>query len=389
MTAPVRILCINSGSSSLKLALYAGESRVAACDVEGIGLAAGRLVTRDATGGVTREEGGRFGDARAALRAALDRSDALRPEAIGHRVVHGGAAHEAPELVTPRLIAALQAIVPLAPLHMPAALDGIDAAAALFPRIPQVACFDTAFHRAMPAVAHRLPLPRALAARGVQRYGFHGLSYEYVVATLGASLGRGVIAHLGNGASLAAVRDGRPVDTTMGFTPAGGLMMGTRSGELDPGVMLYLLAHEGCDAASLARLVQHESGLLGVSGTTSDMKTLLEVRDRDPHAAEAVELFCYVLRKHIGAFAAVLGGIDTLVFTGGIGAHAAAVREEACRGLAHLGIRIDGERNVRDEPIISVPGGACTVRTLRTDEDLMIARHTRRVVGLQRNPHSV
>ena len=234
----------------------------------------------------------------------------------------------------------------------------------------------------MPAVAQRLPLPRALRAKGIQRYGFHGLSYEYVVATIGAAtLGRAVIAHLGNGASLAAVRDGLPVDTTMGFTPTGGLMMGTRSGDLDPGVLVHLLAHEGFDAGAIERLVDHESGLLGVSGTTSDMKALLETRATETHAAEAVELFCYVLRKHIGAFAAVLGGIDTLVFTGGIGERAAPVREETCRSLEHLGIRIDRERNARHDPIISAPGSACTVRTVRTDEDLMIARHTRALLA--------
>jgi len=384
MTVPVRVLCVNGGSSSLKLALYEDENRIASCDVEGIGFAEGRLGTRDATGQVVREERGRFSDARAALRAALEGSAALRPDAIGHRVVHGGPAHDAPEPLTPRLLAELRTLVPLAPLHLPAALAGIDAVSTLFPGLPQVACFDTAFHRGLPAVAHRLPLPRALAARGIQRYGFHGLSYEYVVATIGAAtLGRAVIAHLGNGASLAAVRDGRPVDTTMGFTPAGGLMMGTRSGDLDPGILVHLLAHEGFDASAIERLVHHESGLLGVSGTTSDMKTLLEVRATDPRAAEAVELFCHVLRKHIGALTAVLGGIDTLVFTGGIGEHAAQVREESCRGLEHLGIRIDRERNDRNEAVVSAPRSACTVRTLRTDEDLVIARHTRMVVATQ------
>jgi acetate kinase len=384
VTSRVRVLCVNSGSSSLKLALFEDENRVAACEVDGVGLAEGRLRSQGATGRVVRDERGRFADSGAALRAALDGSDALRPDAIGHRVVHGGPAHEAPERVTSRLLAELRTLVPLAPLHLPAALAGIEAASALFPAVPQVACFDTAFHRAMPAVSHRLPLPRGLAARGIQRYGFHGLSYEYVVATLGAAtLGRAVIAHLGNGASLAAVRDGRPVDTTMGFTPAGGLMMGTRSGDLDPGVLVHLLAHEGFGASSIERLVDHESGLLGVSGTTSDMRALLEARATDPRAAEAIELFCHVLRKHIGAFAAVLGGIDTLVFTGGIGEHAAPVREEACRGLEHLGIRIDRERNARHEAVVSAPGSACTVRTLRTDEDLMIARHTRTVVAMR------
>jgi acetate kinase len=383
MMGPDRVFCVNSGSSSIKLALYEHERRIASFDVEGLGLVAGRLVARDATGRTVRDERGRFGDARAAFRAVLEGSERLRPDAIGHRVVHGGAAHDAPELVTPELLAALRTLVPLAPLHLPAALAGIEAASALFPGLPQVACFDTAFHRALPAVARRLPLPRALAARGIERYGFHGLSYEYVVATLDeARRGRVIIAHLGNGASLAAVRDGRPVDTTMGFTPAGGLMMGTRSGDLDPGIVPHLLAHEGFDARAIEHLVHYECGLLGVSGTTSDMKALLEARASDTRAAEAVELFCHLLRKHVGALAAVLGGVDTLVFTGGIGEKAAPVRAEACRGLEHLGIRIDHERNARHDAIVSAAGSACTVRTLRTDEDFMIDRHTRAVVTM-------
>jgi len=379
---PVRVLCVNSGSSSLKVALYEDETRIASSVVEGIGLGEGRLTVRDASARVLRDELGAFPDAGAALRAVLAGAAFPALDGVGHRIVHGGTGHAAPERVTPQLLVALRTLVPLAPLHLPAALAGIDALSTHFPALPQVACFDTAFHRRMPAVAQRLPLPRALRAKGIQRYGFHGLSYEYVVATIGAAtLGRAVIAHLGNGASLAAVRDGLPVDTTMGFTPTGGLMMGTRSGDLDPGVLVHLLAHEGFDAGAIERLVDHESGLLGVSGTTSDMKALLETRATETHAAEAVELFCYVLRKHIGAFAAVLGGIDTLVFTGGIGERAAPVREETCSSLEHLGIRIDRERNARHDPIISAPGSACTVRTVRTDEDLMIARHTRALLA--------
>jgi acetate kinase len=379
---PLRVLCVNSGSSSLKVALYEDETPIVSAAVEGIGLDEGRLTVRDAAARVLREEPGVFPDASAALHRAVAAAGFPAPHAAGHRIVHGGADHAAPERVTPQLLAALRTLVPLAPLHLPAALHGIEAASAHFPELPQVACFDTAFHRRMPAVAQRLPLPRALRAKGIERYGFHGLSYEYVVATVGAAtLGRAIIAHLGNGASLAAVRDGLPVDTTMGFTPTGGLMMGTRSGDLDPGVLVHLLAHEGYDAAAIERLVDHESGLLGVSGVTSDMKALLETRGTQPHAAEAVELFCYVLRKHIGAFAAVLGGIDTLVFTGGIGERAAPVREDTCRGLEHLGIQIDHTRNARHDAVISVLGSTCTVRIVPTDEDLMIARHTRALLA--------
>jgi len=261
---------------------------------------------------------------------------------------------------------------------LPSAIQGIEAVAERFPSMPQVACFDTAFHRRMPQVAQRYPLARTLWDAGVRRYGFHGLSFEYIVATLGdAARGRLIIAHLGNGASLAAVVNNQPLETTMGFTPAGGLMMGTRSGDLDPGLLIYMMKEKGYKAGELDELVNNHAGLLGVSGTSPDMKTLLEEREHDPHAAQAVELFCYYLRKQIGALSAVTGGLDTLVFTGGIGEHAAPVRWEVCEGLSYLGIRLDPERNGRNADVISVTGSPCTVRVIPTNEDLMIARHTR------------
>jgi acetate kinase len=230
----------------------------------------------------------------------------------------------------------------------------------------------------MPEVAQRLPLSHDLWDEGVRRYGFHGLSYEYIVFTLGArAQGRLVIAHLGNGASLAAVLDGRPLDTTMSFTPTGGLMMGTRSGDLDPGVLLHLMREKSFDHDQLDHAVNEQAGLLGVSGISPDMKILLEQKEREPRAAQAVELFCYQLRKHIGAMTAVLGGLDTLVFTGGIGEHAAPVRWDVCRELAYLGIRLDAERNAAHAEIISAPESTCTVRVIPTNEDLMIARQTR------------
>ena len=384
MSAPSRVLCLNSGSSSLKLALYDDETRLASVTVEQIGSDRGRITTRDNARRIESEAPGTFADTQAALRAAFSALDAAKlhpPDAVGHRVVHGGPHYAAPERVTTALVAALRALTPFAPLHLPAAIAGIEAVTARFHGVPQVACFDTAFHRRMPEVSQRLPLPRALWAKGIRRYGFHGLSYEYIVATVGAAtLGRAVIAHLGNGASMAAVRDGLPVDTTMGFTPTG-FMMGTRSGDLDPGVLLHLLAHERYDVAALERLVDREAGLLGVSGITADMKTLLAVRQHEPAAARAVGLFCHQLRKNVGALAAILGGIDALVFTGGIGEHAAPVRWEACSGLEHLGIHLDRERNARHDPVISVEGSTCTVRVVPTDEDLMIARHTRTVLG--------
>jgi len=390
MAPVVSILSLNSGSSSLKFALYkaepAGETLLASGAVERIGLAQGLLWVRGADGGrsllLERKED--FSDHEAAVAAVFGAAARLRlpePSAVGHRVVHGGAHHTAPERVDARLLADLRALVPLAPLHLPAAVAGIEAVAARFPDLPQAACFDTAFHRRMPELAQRFALPGALWEAGVRRYGFHGLSYEYVLDALGdAARGRVVIAHLGNGASMAAVRDGVPVDTTMGFTPAGGFMMGTRSGDLDPGILVHLMRERGWGADEVERLVIREAGLLGVSGLSPDMKTLLEAREQNLQAALAVDLFCYQARKHVGALAAALGGLDTLVFTGGIGERAAPVRRQICQGLVHLGIELDPERNQAHAGTISTPPSPCTVRVIPTDEDLMIARHTRRLL---------
>jgi acetate kinase len=379
------ILCINSGSSSLKFALYSlgelGETKIAQGAVEGIGLPAGHLWIRDKNNNVLADIRRAFPEHVAAAESvseAANNSGFPRPAAAGHRVVHGGPRHSAAERVNASFLRELRELIPFAPLHLPSAIQGIDAVAARFPGLPQVACFDTAFHRRMPEVAQRLPLSHDLWDEGVRRYGFHGLSYEYIVFTLGArAQGRLVIAHLGNGASLAAVLDGQPLDTTMSFTPTGGLMMGTRSGDLDPGVLLHLMREKSFDHDQLDHAVNEQAGLLGVSGISSDMKILLEQKEREPRAAQAVELFCYQLRKHIGAMTAVLGGLDTLVFTGGIGEHAAPVRWDVCRELAYLGIRLDAERNAAHAEIISAPESTCTVRVIPTNEDLMIARQTR------------
>jgi len=385
----ISILSLNSGSSSLKFAFYetetAGERLLASGAVERIGLAEGLLWVRGADGGrsLLLERKEEFPDHEAAVDAVFGAAARLRlpePGAVGHRVVHGGADHSAPERVDGRLLADLRALVPLAPLHLPAAVAGIEAVAARFPRLPQAACFDTAFHRRMPELAQRFALPDALWEAGVRRYGFHGLSYEYVLDALGAAArGRVIVAHLGNGASMAAVRDGAPMDTTMGFTPAGGFMMGTRSGDLDPGVLIHLVRERGWGADEVERLVTREAGLMGVSGLSPDMKTLLAAREH-PRAALAVDLFCYQARKHVGALTAVLDGLDILVFTGGIGERAAPVRRRICEGLAHLGIEIDAERNQAHAGTISTPRSPCTVRVIPTDEDLMIARHTRRLL---------
>lgn len=274
------------------------------------------------------------------------------------------------------LLEDLRRLIPYAPLHLPAEIQGIEAVAARFPELPQVACFDTAFHRRMPELAQRFPLPRNFWDEGLRRYGFHGLSYEYIVDQIGATaLGRAVIAHLGNGASMTAVKAGQPLETTMGFTPTGGFMMGTRTGDLDPGLLIHLLT-QGYDASTLEQLVNDQSGLLGVSGISPDMKTLLDRREHDAHAAEAIDMFCYQLRKTIGALTAALGGLDTLVFTGGIGEHAAPVRWEVCQGLAYLGIQLDSQQNERHAPVISSAKSQRMVRVVPTNEDLMIARHT-------------
>jgi acetate kinase len=379
------ILCINSGSSSIKFALYAlqeNEQLIAAGAVERIGLPGSWLWLRDHQGNRLVDEHADYANHKEAVKAmfvtAIEAQHLPTPDGVGHRVVHGGPTHMAPERVSPELIHILRGLVPLAPLHLPAEIKGIDAVAEHYPGLGQAVCFDTAFHRRIPPVAQRLPIVRSLWHEGIHRYGFHGLSYEYIVSSLGGHIkGRAIIAHLGNGASMAALKDGTPQDTTMGFSALGGLMMGTRCGDLDPGVLLYLMDEKGCDARQLERLLNRRSGLIGVSGISSDMKTLLDQRATEPHAAEAIELFCYTARKYIGALSAVLGGLDTLVFTGGIGERAAPVRWMICHGLEYLGIRLDPGNNDAHADIISTNDSPCCVRVIPTNEDLMIARHTR------------
>ena len=361
------VVALNAGSSSLKYAVFGDTER-----------AEGDAVLR---GVFDRIGSGGLADHAAAVHAVLDELDRRgleRPRVVGHRLVHGGPAHTEPTIVDDALIAALQDAVPFAPLHLPIELAAIAAVRVRFADIPQVVCFDTGFHRTLPELVRRFPLPAAWLGAGIRRYGFHGLSFEYLATSLPAArLRRAVFAHLGNGASMVAVRDGRSIDTTMGLTPTGGLVMGTRSGDLDPGLLLYLLDH-GCDTRQLAHLVDHDAGLLAISETTSDMQRLLELRATEPRAALAIDVFCYHARKAIGALAAVLGGIETLVFTGGIGEHAAPIRFEICRGLEHLGIALDDARNSTGAPIIGQ--GRCEVHVIRTDEERMIARHARRLV---------
>ena len=379
------ILCLNSGSSSIKFALYeldTGEQLVVKGAIERIGMAGSWLWLQDGSGKRLMDRIQDFPNHGAAVKtlftSVMEDNHLPQPDGIGHRVVHGGPYHTCHEIVTPDLILTLRRLIPFAPLHLPPEILGIDAVIEEFPDLGQVVCFDTAFHRSIPEIARRFPLPRSLWHEGVYRYGFHGLSYEYVVHKLGDDAhGRIVIAHLGNGASMTALRDGISVDTTMGFTPTAGLMMGTRSGDLDPGLLVYLIEEKGYDASQLNKLLNYRSGLIGVSGISSDMKTLLVKRDTDAHAAQAIEMFCYQARKSIGALATVLGGLDRVVFTGGIGERAAPVRELTCEGLDHLGIRLDPERNANHAEIISVDGSSCTVQVIPTNEDLVIARHTR------------
>jgi acetate kinase len=386
---PRHVLCLNAGSSSLKFALYRmaenEEDLLARGAVERIGLERGSLWLKDLSNGSTSEHDRAFTDHTEAAQAALGALDALglpAPDAVGHRVVHGGAEYTEPVVIDKTVIDDLRGLSPFAPLHLPGELLCVEAVQKRYKTLRQVACFDTSFHRGMPERAERFPLPRALWDEGVRRYGFHGLSYEYVMGALGDDArGRLIIAHLGNGASMAAVHDGRCVDTTMGLTPTGGLMMGTRSGDLDPGVILYLMRERGYGLEKLSRMVDHESGLLGVSGLSRDMKSLLERRGEDANAALAVEMYCYHLVKHIGALAAALGGLDALVFTGGIGERAAPLREEVCSELGHLGVRLDSALNGRHAEVISEPESRCKVMIIPTNEDLVIARHTHRLTS--------
>ncbi len=389
----IRLLTINTGSSSLKAALYAmahDERRELAVQTERIGDSDAHIRIVDADGTILLDEQRDLADHDAALAAVFawlhdQRGD--RPfDAVGHRVVHGGLHYREPQRVTPEIVAALRELTAIDPDHMPQALDAICTVSAAYPDLPQVVCFDTAFHRHMPPVARRYALPRAYADAGVIRYGFHGLSYEYIMQALraedwAAADGRVIIAHLGNGASMAAVRGGVGIETTMGFTPTGGLVMGTRSGDLDPSVVLSLLRSRGMTPDDASALLNKQAGMRGVSETSGDMRDLLQKEASDPRAAEAIDLFCYQAKKFLGALAAALGGVDTLVFTGGIGEHAAPVRERICAGLAFLGIRLDPARNAAHAPIISPDGAPVTVRVMPTDEDLMIARHTYRLLA--------
>jgi acetate kinase len=314
------------------------------------------------------------------------RSDALT--AVGHRIVHGGPKYSKPQRITTEMVEELHQLSPFDPEHLPEEILLTEAFHHRFPDMPQVACFDTAFHHDLPCVARLLPIPRRYEAQGVRRYGFHGLSYAFLMGELArlagteTAQGRVILAHLGNGASLAAVHGGKPVDTSMSFTPTAGIPMSTRSGDLDPGLVWYLAHTEKMSAKRFNEMVNFQSGLLGISETSSDMHDLLECEAQDVRAAEAVALFCYQVKKWIGAFAAALGGLDTLVFAGGIGENAPIVRTRICDGLGFLGIELEEKRNAANEGVISAAAGRVTVRVIRTDEEWMIAKMVCRILDL-------
>ncbi|MEW6164248.1 MAG: acetate/propionate family kinase [Pseudomonadota bacterium] len=385
------LLTLNAGSSSIKFALFERAAPVPARpelvgQIDGIG-ATPHLKARDKAGNTLDDidlpiDGD--GQHRAALAHLVDWLHAHEAgwtiAGVGHRVVHGAESYSHPIRLNDAHVARLREFIPLAPLHQPHNLAGIEAMRDALPGIPQVACFDTAFHRTQPPIAQLFALPRRITAQGVRRYGFHGLSYEYIADVLPLHLpaaqadGRVIVAHLGNGASMCAMLGRKSQATTMGFTAVEGLMMGTRTGSLDPGVLLYLMDYDGMDAKALTRLLYKESGLLGVSGVSQDMRELL-ASDK-PEAREAVDLFCYRIVREIGSLAAAIGGLDALVFTGGIGEHAAPVREAVCRQLGWLGLDLDAAANAQDAENIAAPASRVAALVLPTNEEWMLARHT-------------
>jgi acetate kinase len=388
------ILALNSGSSSLKFGLYrTGAERTEGLlsgEAEAIGGGNSKFSVQDRHGKTIISESVPLPGQRAAvIRVAtlLADADEPAPGAIGHRVVHGGPQLRQHCLIDGPVLRELEAATAFAPLHTPPALAVIRFAQERFPGLPQVACLDTAFHAGLPDVARVLPIPRQLQSAGIQRYGFHGLSCESILQQLGGNLpGRVVIAHLGNGASVTAVKGGKSIDTSMGLTPTGGVIMGTRCGDLDPGVLVYLIRENKLDAAQLEELVDHRSGLLGISGVGSDMRRLHEAASSNPDARLAVQMFCYSVRKQIAAMIAALGGVDLIVFTGGIGENDPEVRAAICDGLSWIGVRLADERNRAASNPINDPASRCPVLVLGSQEDEQIARHAWALVDRRQSP---
>jgi acetate kinase len=391
------ILVINAGSSSIKFSVFEtlpdrAVSATADGEVAGIGPSA-RLSVHDRAGRVLIDHpisGKDHDEALAAVHLwfTSDFGSKVGFDGVGHRVVHGGVSYSQPALIDEHVIADLSELIPLAPLHLPHNIAAIRSIASTLPDVPQVACFDTAFHRAQSEIAQEYGLPRTLSVKGIRRYGFHGLSYEYIVSVLPKVMpeyadGRVVVAHLGNGASMCAIHHGRSVATTMGFSTVEGLLMGTRTGTLDPGVVLYLLQHEGMNARAVEHMIYEQSGLLGVSDVSGDMRALLA--SDVPFAQNAVDLFVYRIKRELGSLAAALGGLDALVFTAGIGENSPEVRARVCRDARWLGIILDEEANARNASRISIPESPASAWTIPTNENLVIARHTRRMIDRQRN----
>ena len=389
------VLTVNGGSSSIKFAMFEADGtlrRILEGRIEGIGLAEGNFAVKGLNPADTFSRPIVAAEHTAAVSVLMDwvqdRIAGSTLTAVGHRVVHGGPKYWEPQRITREMIEALQQLSAFDPEHLPEEILLTEAFHRRFPTLPQIACFDTAFHHDMPRVARLLPIPRRYDTKGVQRYGFHGLSCAYLmeelarVAGAGTANGRVILAHLGNGASVTAVRGGKSVDTSMSFTPTAGMPMSTRSGDLDPGLGWYLARTEQVTAKQFHHMVNHESGLLGVSETSFDMRELLLRESKDIRAAEAVELFCYQAKKWISAMAGALEGVDTLVFAGGIGEKAPKVRARMCRGLEFLGIALDGTRNDANAPVISSDGSTATVRVIRTDEEWIIAKTVCGIVGL-------
>ena len=388
------ILVLNAGSSSLKFSLFAEAgvepAVVASGKIESIDTSP-HFIAKDSVGQTASEKRWAQGTQLGHDGAVAHLVDWLKATyashyqlvAVGHRVVHGGVDYSAPVRIDPGVVAKLEKLIPLAPLHQPHNLAPIRSLMERTPQLPQVACFDTAFHRSNPPLAQMFALPSELTGSGVRRYGFHGLSYEYIASVLPkfderAARGKTVVLHLGNGASMCSLQAGASVASTMGFTALDGLPMGTRCGAIDPGVILYLLDERKMDARAIEKLLYHQSGLLGVSGISSDMRTLLA--SSDPRARLAIDLYCYRIRRELGSLAAALGGLDAMVFTGGIGENSAAIRERVCRDAAWLGVELDPAANGASGPRISTPEARASAWTIPTNEELMIARHTRRLL---------
>jgi acetate kinase len=392
---PSLVLTINGGSSSIKFALFeAGDTlkRILEGSIERIGLPESSLRVKSLNPADSFSRSVKAPDHTAAVEVLMDwieeRGDHEAFAAVGHRVVHGGPKFSEPQVISAEMITELRRLSPFDPEHMPEEILLTEAFHHRFPGLAQVACFDTAFHHDLPRVAQLLAIPRRYEAQGIRRYGFHGLSYEFLIGELArlgdpaATKGRVILAHLGNGASLAAVRNGKSIDTSMSFTPTAGVPMSTRSGDLDPGLVWYLARSEKMSAKQFNEMVNFQSGLLGISETSSDMRNLLECEAEDVRAAEAVALFCYQIKKRIGAYAAALGGLDTLVFSGGIGENAPVIRARICEGLEFLGIEIEAKQNAANEVVISTASSRVAVHVIHTDEEQMIARTVCRVLDI-------